>query len=180
MIQRCQKLEKEFLLYITKAHALRKVFLSIKGIYYQAEILGEKVTWISPYDFTITIPNNVDVRVMVTCLEFYTCLLGFVNFRLYHSLNLRYPPIIDELADNSGAGLLALRADSLATDAPVAPATSSSQPAPEASKPTTEPVDPTLKVRSPHVFPILVSPCCHAAEALASDQGSHGYTWGNL
>ena len=27
-------------------------------------------------------------------LEFYTTMLGFINFRLYHSLNLAYPPAI--------------------------------------------------------------------------------------
>ena len=29
---------------------------------------------------------------MATFTEFYTTLLGFVNFRLYQSLNLHYPP----------------------------------------------------------------------------------------
>lgn len=29
---------------------------------------------------------------MATFTEFYTTLLGFVNFRLYQSLNLVYPP----------------------------------------------------------------------------------------
>lgn len=29
---------------------------------------------------------------MATFTELYTTLLGFVNFRLYHSLNLVYPP----------------------------------------------------------------------------------------
>lgn len=37
-------------------------------------------------------PTDVDYRVMATFTEFYTTLLGFVNFRLYHSLNLVYPP----------------------------------------------------------------------------------------
>ena len=37
-------------------------------------------------------PTDVDYRVMATFTEFYTTLLGFVNFRLYHSLNLLYPP----------------------------------------------------------------------------------------
>lgn len=32
---------------------------------------------------------------MATFTEFYTTLLGFVNFRLYQSLNLRYPPKVD-------------------------------------------------------------------------------------
>ena len=37
-------------------------------------------------------PTDVDYRVMATFTEFYTTLLGFVNFRLYQSLNLLYPP----------------------------------------------------------------------------------------
>lgn len=37
-------------------------------------------------------PTDVDYRVMATFTEFYTTLLGFVNFRLYQSLSLHYPP----------------------------------------------------------------------------------------
>lgn len=37
-------------------------------------------------------PTDVDYRVMATFTEFYTTLLGFLNFKLYHSLNLFYPP----------------------------------------------------------------------------------------
>lgn len=33
---------------------------------------------------------------MATFTEFYTTLLGFVNFRLYQSLNLHYPPKVSE------------------------------------------------------------------------------------
>ena len=29
---------------------------------------------------------------MLTFVEFYATLMGFVNFKLYHSLNLKYPP----------------------------------------------------------------------------------------
>lgn len=32
-------------MWVSKSRSLRKVFVSIKGTYYQAEILGEKVTW---------------------------------------------------------------------------------------------------------------------------------------
>lgn len=42
-------------------------------------------------------PTDVDYRVMATFTEFYTTLLGFVNFRLYHSLNLLYPPKVRPL-----------------------------------------------------------------------------------
>lgn len=37
-------------------------------------------------------PIDVDFRIMSTFTEFYTTLLGFVNYRLYHSLGLVYPP----------------------------------------------------------------------------------------
>ncbi|XP_048370103.1 pescadillo homolog [Sphaerodactylus townsendi] len=92
MIQLCRRLTVEFLNYIIAARALRKVFLSIKGIYYQAEVMGQLVTWITPYAFAHDHPTDVDYRVMATFTEFYATLLGFVNFRLYQSLNLHYPP----------------------------------------------------------------------------------------
>ena len=46
-IEACTKLLKYFELYIIQSHSLQKVFVSIKGIYYQAEIMGQKVTYIS-------------------------------------------------------------------------------------------------------------------------------------
>lgn len=94
-IQLCRRLSVEFLHYVIAARALRKVFLSIKGIYYQAEVLGQPIVWIAPYAFSHDHPTDVDYRVMATFTEFYTTLLGFVNFRLYQSLNLHYPPKLE-------------------------------------------------------------------------------------
>ncbi|XP_006894851.1 PREDICTED: pescadillo homolog [Elephantulus edwardii] len=94
-IQLCRRLSVEFLHYVIAARALRKVFLSIKGIYYQAEVLGQPIVWITPYAFSHNHPTDVDYRVMATFTEFYTTLLGFVNFRLYQSLNLHYPPKLE-------------------------------------------------------------------------------------
>ena len=37
-------------------------------------------------------PTDVDYRVMLTFVEFYSSLLGFVNYKLYTGLNLKYPP----------------------------------------------------------------------------------------
>lgn len=81
-IQLCRRLTVEFLHYVIAARALRKVsaggppgrappalscpplglhpavpslrqvFLSIKGIYYQAEVLGQPIVWITPYAFS--------------------------------------------------------------------------------------------------------------------------------
>ena len=39
-VESCMKLMREFNLYVLKTNSLRKCFLSIKGIYYQVEIMG--------------------------------------------------------------------------------------------------------------------------------------------
>ncbi|KAI8976015.1 Pescadillo N-terminus-domain-containing protein [Pilobolus umbonatus] len=91
-----QKLITEFQGYVMKAQCLRRVFFSIKGIYYQAEIKGQTITWVVPYQFSQTIPTDVDFRVMLTFLDFYRTLVGFVNYKLYNDINMTYPPKIDE------------------------------------------------------------------------------------
>ncbi|XP_011864189.1 PREDICTED: pescadillo homolog [Vollenhovia emeryi] len=90
----CRRLTMEFLHAVIAAKALRKVFISIKGYYYQAEIKGQMITWIVPHHFCFEpqAKNEVDFKVMSTFVEFYIVMLGFVNYRLYHSLNLHYPP----------------------------------------------------------------------------------------
>lgn len=54
--------------------------------------MGQTVTWIAPYSFNQKVPGDVDFRVMLTFLEYYTTMLGFVNYKLYHDNNLHYPP----------------------------------------------------------------------------------------
>lgn len=54
------------------------------------------------------IPNDVDFRIMLTFLELYQTLLGFVLFKLYTDENLVYPPRFDEAKDAAGAGVGAL------------------------------------------------------------------------
>ncbi|XP_020293461.1 pescadillo homolog [Pseudomyrmex gracilis] len=90
----CRRLTIEFLHAVIAAKALRKVFVSIKGYYYQAEIKGQTITWIVPHHFGFEpqAKNEVDFKIMSTFVEFYIVMLGFVNFRLYHTLNLHYPP----------------------------------------------------------------------------------------
>ena len=39
----------EWQAWVARAHALRKVFVSVKGIYYQAQVLGQPVTWLAPH-----------------------------------------------------------------------------------------------------------------------------------
>ncbi|GAA5999502.1 mRNA-binding ribosome synthesis protein NOP7 [Rhodotorula paludigena] len=108
IIANCARLAAEWQLYVMRTRALRKVFLSIKGIYFQAEVQGQTVTWLVPYMFTQNIPSDLDYRIMLTFLELYQTLLGFVFFRLYTDNNLVYPPKLDEVLDENGAGLGAL------------------------------------------------------------------------
>ncbi|GAA95973.1 uncharacterized protein L969DRAFT_53845 [Mixia osmundae IAM 14324] len=108
IVAHCARLANEWQLYVARTHSLRKVFLSIKGIYFQAEVMGQTVTWLVPYMFTQHVPDDVDFRVMLTFLELYQTLLGFVFYKLYTDLNLVYPPKLDEERDDAGgAGLSA-------------------------------------------------------------------------
>ncbi|KAJ2028105.1 mRNA-binding ribosome synthesis protein nop7 [Coemansia sp. S610] len=109
IVEDCKRLSTEFMHYVIHSHCLRKVFLSIKGIYYQAEIQGQSITWIVPYQFSQNVPLDVDFKVMGTFLQFYRTLLGFVNYRLYTTSNLSYPPKVDQSMDDSAAGLGSLR-----------------------------------------------------------------------
>ncbi|XP_048443289.1 uncharacterized protein LOC103935322 isoform X2 [Pyrus x bretschneideri] len=43
-IHNCRRLSHEWQAYIFRTHKLCKVFVSVKGIYYQAEVKGQKVT----------------------------------------------------------------------------------------------------------------------------------------
>ncbi|KAK4875250.1 hypothetical protein RN001_011672 [Aquatica leii] len=89
----CRRLTVEFMHAVIHAKALRKVFISIKGYYYQVEIKGVTITWIVPHQFSYQPQRgDVDFKIMSTFVEFYVIMLGFVNYRLYHSLNLFYPP----------------------------------------------------------------------------------------
>ncbi|POW12915.1 hypothetical protein PSTT_04167 [Puccinia striiformis] len=108
VIANCARLAAEWQIFVMKSKALKHVFLSIKGIYYQAEIEGQRVTWLVPYAFTQNIPVDVDFRIMLTFLELYQTLLGFVFYRLFQNINLVYPPKLDFNMDEAGAGLNAL------------------------------------------------------------------------
>ena len=55
-----RRLTTEFMHYIIEAKALRKVFISIKGIYYQAEVKGQLVTWV--------VPHSLGYKVGVNCV----------------------------------------------------------------------------------------------------------------
>ncbi|KAF7537666.1 hypothetical protein G7054_g3554 [Neopestalotiopsis clavispora] len=105
MIARCERLCLEFQHYLIVSQSLRKSFLSIKGIYYQATIQGEDILWLVPYKFNQRILGDIDFRIMGTFVQFYMTLLKFVNFRLYSSIGLVYPPKFDAKKDELAAEL---------------------------------------------------------------------------
>ena len=113
----CQRLTLEFEHYLISARCLRKSFLSIKGIYYQAVIQGQEILWLVPYRFVQKITGDVDLRIMGTFIEFYTTLLGFVNFRLYTSIGLVYPPKFSRGSDDQGGDLSAFTLEGAALGA---------------------------------------------------------------
>ena len=105
VIARCQRLCHEFQHYLISTNSLRKSFLSIKGIYYQATIQGQDIMWLVPYKFVQRVTQDVDYRIMGTFVEFYCTLLGFINYKLYTSIGLVYPPRFDQGSDERGAEL---------------------------------------------------------------------------
>ncbi|KAL7156511.1 hypothetical protein ABFS83_02G015200 [Erythranthe nasuta] len=106
-VHNCRRLSHEWLAYISRTHKLRKTFISVKGIYYQAEVEGQIVTWLTPHALQQVLPD-VDYRVLLTFLEFYETLLAFVNYKLYRSINVSYPPILDPRLEALAADLYAL------------------------------------------------------------------------
>lgn len=110
-VNNCRRLSLEWQAYIARTHSLRRTFISVKGIYYEAEVAGQKITWLTPHVLSQIVPDDVDIRVMLTFVEFYETLLGFVNFKLYHSMGLKYPPILDPQLEAEAAELYAVMRD---------------------------------------------------------------------
>lgn len=102
-----EKLTNQWLAYVAKERLIKKVFVSIKGVYYEANVKGQEVRWLVPFKFPSLIPSDVDFRIMLTFLEFYSTLLHFILFRVYKDANLIYPPIIDVNKLKSIGGLSA-------------------------------------------------------------------------
>ncbi|KAJ1606714.1 pescadillo containing BRCT domain [Cryptosporidium canis] len=113
MIKKSTFLMDEFMYLVSELGFLTKSFISVKGFYFQAKILGETITWLIPHQFTQKIPDEVDFKVMSTFLEFYHTLLRFVNFKLYQLNNLTYPPSINTQISETGGRFLALNSYNL-------------------------------------------------------------------
>lgn len=102
-----ERLTNQWMAYVAKERLVKKVFVSIKGVYYQATVKGQEVRWLVPFKFPTNIPTDVDFRIMLTFLELYSTLLHFVLYRLFAEANLIYPPTIDIAKLRGVGGLLA-------------------------------------------------------------------------
>lgn len=90
------KLTNQWLAYVARERSLKKIFVSIKGVYYSANVKGQEIRWLVPFKFAQNIPSDIDFKIMQTFLEFYSTLLHFVLFKLYTDAELTYPPKINE------------------------------------------------------------------------------------
>jgi pescadillo protein len=105
----CATLCRHWQYYVAKSKSLRKVFVSVKGVYFQAEVMGESITWLAPHQFTQVVPREVDLRVMMTFLEFYEVFVKFALYKLYNLVGLKYPPVVDPTLHDAGCALLAIK-----------------------------------------------------------------------
>eukprot|EP00698_Gefionella_okellyi_P025147 TRINITY_DN9095_c0_g1_i1.p1 TRINITY_DN9095_c0_g1~~TRINITY_DN9095_c0_g1_i1.p1 ORF type:complete len:542 (-),score=73.58 TRINITY_DN9095_c0_g1_i1:139-1719(-) len=92
MIEASTRLVAEWQCWVIATRALRKVFLSIKGVYFQIDIRGVSVTWIAPWPFQLRIPKSVDATVLMTFNDLHAALLRFVMFRIFSDTGRAYPP----------------------------------------------------------------------------------------
>lgn len=95
-IESCQRLTREFFLYLAISKGIKRSFISIKGFYLNTEIMGIDVTWLTPFSLPQKLPFEVDYEVMLTFVELYQTLMKFINLKLYKDLGVEYPPPADK------------------------------------------------------------------------------------
>ncbi|EJT52329.1 hypothetical protein A1Q1_04540 [Trichosporon asahii var. asahii CBS 2479] len=114
VITECSRLINEWKVWAIRTHSLRKVFLGIKGVYYECEVPGHggdlvNVRWLEGFEFQQHVPHDVDFRILLTFLELYRTLTSFVLYKLYTDENLVYPPPLDVEQDEKGETVGAFR-----------------------------------------------------------------------
>ncbi|GAU26183.1 hypothetical protein TSUD_354050 [Trifolium subterraneum] len=108
LVHKCRRLAHEWQAFVSRTHKLRKAFVSVKGVYYQAEVEGQTITWLAPHLLQQVVSDDFDIPTVLKFLQLYEPLLGFVNFNLYRSINLAYPPILDPQLEALAADIYAL------------------------------------------------------------------------
>ncbi|WWC60924.1 uncharacterized protein I303_103500 [Kwoniella dejecticola CBS 10117] len=114
IIAECSRLISEWKVWAIRTHSLRKIFLGVKGVYYECDVLGQggetvKVRWLEGYEFQQYVPTDVDFRILLTFLDLYRTLISFTLFKLYTEENLVYPPPLDVELDERGESVGAFR-----------------------------------------------------------------------
>lgn len=114
VIAECSRLINEWKVWAIRTHSLQKVFLGIKGVYYECEVPGHggdlvKVRWLEGYEFQQYVPSDVDFRILLTFLDLYRTLISFILYKLYNAENLVYPPPLDVEQDERGETVGAFR-----------------------------------------------------------------------
>ena len=94
-IRVARRIALEWEAYIKHTNSLRKCFISYKGYYYTAIVCGVPVTWMVPHQFAIEKNEAVDFSVLHEFLSFYVVLMKFINYKLYTTAGLVYPPTIE-------------------------------------------------------------------------------------
>ena len=51
-VAKSRRLALEWQAYVVRTHSLRRVFVSVKGFYYQADVAGQAVTWLVPHQLS--------------------------------------------------------------------------------------------------------------------------------
>eukprot|EP00191_Tetraselmis_sp_GSL018_P022306 CAMPEP_0177627754 /NCGR_PEP_ID=MMETSP0419_2-20121207/31372_1 /TAXON_ID=582737 /ORGANISM="Tetraselmis sp., Strain GSL018" /LENGTH=356 /DNA_ID=CAMNT_0019128929 /DNA_START=19 /DNA_END=1087 /DNA_ORIENTATION=- len=107
-VELSRRLALEWQAWVVRTNSLRKVFVAVRGYYFQVRGDGadRHVDHAAPVSQLLA--TDVDYRVMLTFLEFYHVLLRFVNFKLYHSIGLKYPPGLRPELEEAAAGLEAV------------------------------------------------------------------------
>jgi len=88
----CQKLLREFYLYICIKQCFKKGFISIKGLYLNVNINNVEINWLVPFQHAQKLSYEIDYEIMNDFLELYLTLMRFVNYKLYRDIGFEYPP----------------------------------------------------------------------------------------
>ena len=91
IIQKCTHLVNGWSAAVCLSGGVSKTFVSVKGIYYETTIQGVTIRWLQPHSYTQKMDDDVDLRVMVTFLDFYNVMLDFVIFKLFQEKGGRWP-----------------------------------------------------------------------------------------
>ena len=92
-VSRCHRLRVEFVTYIIEAQCLTKAFISTKGYYYEAEIMGHRIVWTVPHNCVTEVISLISaiVKQDYTFGKFILVVwVGLVVVTLYQLYNYGY------------------------------------------------------------------------------------------